>query len=156
MGCKASPHEPAILIKNTEPLYASCILLESRQPPWLKIARTTAIRREHPVSICAHWSSGSNRYHALIQKVILCIPCRNWALLALLKITSFLQFQIAHIKVYTPMQTRNLTCLFIPFNQFPNRFLIFVGGDMLKVKCTTPHSNFANVHLINKCSMDSC
>jgi hypothetical protein len=53
-----------------------------------------------------------------------------------LSITSFVKNNIipaipnCHIKAHTPMRTRNLTCLFTPFNEFPKRFLIFVGGGI--------------------------
>jgi hypothetical protein len=51
----------------------------------------------------------------------------------LLKIKSFQTFQTAHIKAHTPTQMRTLSFLATPFNQLPNKFVIFDGGGILKV-----------------------
>jgi hypothetical protein len=47
------------------------------------------------------------------------------------------QFQIAHIKAQTPTRIRSLIFFSIPFSHRPNKFLMLVGGGMLKVKPIT-------------------
>jgi hypothetical protein len=51
----------------------------------------------------------------------------------LLKIKSFQTFQTAQIKAHTPIQMQTLSFLATPFNQLPNKFVIFDGGGILKV-----------------------
>jgi hypothetical protein len=51
-----------------------------------------------------------------------------------------------------PYSNPFLGFLSIPLSHCPNKFLIFVGGGILKVKCTTCQTNLANGYQINKCS----
>jgi hypothetical protein len=57
--------------KYNEIIYASVSRLECSQPPWLKIAQTTAINRVQPVSIGCRYSTGSRSDHMWIDEAAL-------------------------------------------------------------------------------------
>jgi hypothetical protein len=111
--------------------------LECNQPPWLNIAQTIAIKRLHPISKGPRCSIGRRYDHRSIKEVALWITCRKFGLAHLLNTTSFRQFQIIQTKAQTPTQICSFVFLSIPFNQLPNRLVIFMGGSTLNVKCTT-------------------
>jgi hypothetical protein len=83
----------------------------------------TAIKRLQPVSI-------------YMSPLILreCIACKYSAQVPLLKITSLRQIQIAQRSAQTPTCIHAFVFLSMSFNQLPNKFFIFIGGGILKVK----------------------
>jgi hypothetical protein len=95
--------------------------LECNQPPWLNIVRTTTIKRLHPISKGPRCSTGRRYDHKWIT-------CRKFGLAHLLNTTSFRQFQIVQTKAQTPTRIRSFIFLSIPFNQLPNRLVIFRDG----------------------------
>jgi hypothetical protein len=53
------------------------------------------------------------------------------------KIVLFGQFHITQTKAETPMRILSFVLASIPFNQFSNRLVILVGGEIPKVAWTT-------------------
>jgi hypothetical protein len=91
----------------------------------------------HPISIARRSSAGCRKDHIWIQCVVRGITCKNDGKAVLLKIKSFLTFQIAHSKAHTPILIKPLSFLAIPFNQLPNMLLILEGGEIAKVIWTS-------------------
>jgi hypothetical protein len=84
------------------------------------------------------------------------ITCKKLKFFLLLKIISLRHLHIDQHKADTPMRIKTLDCLSTPFNQFPNIFVILVGGGRLLVKLTVRHISLAKGHDKNKCSTVSC
>jgi hypothetical protein len=124
-------------------LFKPCALLINNHNVITNVLTDTIRRNTTPHSIYREFMSSSQVVCYRITHTRNMIP------------TSFLQFQIAHTKVQTPIRILDSVFLSNPFNQFPNKNLILVGGGMLKVRCSTLHINFANVHLMNICSIVS-
>jgi hypothetical protein len=129
--------------------------LECNQPPWLNIARTTAIKRLHPISKGPCCSIGRRYDHRWINEAALWITYRKFGLAHLLNTTSLRQFQIVQTKAQTPTQIRSFVFLSIPFNQLPNKLVTFVGGGILKVKCTTLQTRRVKWQEMNRWSIVS-
>jgi hypothetical protein len=121
----------------------------------LNIARTTAIKRLHPVSKGSRCSTGRRYDHRWINEAALWITCRKFGLAHLLNTTSFRQFQIVQTKAQTPTWIRSFVFLSIPFNQLPNRLVMFMGGGILKVKCTTLQTRREKLQEMNRWSIVS-
>ena len=129
--------------------------LRCRHPNWQKIARTTAIIREHPESMGPLWLTGRRTDHAWTQKLALLTTCKKWGVWTLLKTKSFRQFHIAHKNADTPMRIYVLVRFSTPSSQLPNIFGILLGGEILYVKWIKRHIFFVDSHDKNKCSIDS-
>ena len=114
--------------------YTYWSLLVCNQPLWDKVARTTASKRLHPISISTRWSSVRRKDHIWIQYKALWTTCKKWEAPTLLKTISFLQIQIAQTKAQAPMRIRAFVFLSTPVSQFVNKLSILVGGEILKVK----------------------
>jgi hypothetical protein len=64
---------------------------------------------------------------------------------------SFQTCQITQIIAQTPTLMLAFSAFTIPFNQFPNRFEMLVGGVILKDICTILQIIFEKRHSIKRC-----
>jgi hypothetical protein len=134
---------------------ASSMRLDCNQPPWLNIARTTAIKRLHPVAKGSRCSTRSRYDQRWIKDAAPWITCRKFGLALLLKTTSLRQFQIVQTKAQTPTRIRSFVFLSILFNQLSKRLVILLGGGILKVKYTTLQTRREKWQEMNKWSIVS-
>jgi hypothetical protein len=80
------------------------------------------------------WSSEAKEPKICFQFVAIRIICYKIEAPGLLKIMLLWHFQTDQHKADTPVHMLALVILSMPFSQFPNMFLIFVGGEILLVK----------------------
>lgn len=126
-------------------------LLVCCHPYRLKIIRAAVSHRLHPIAKRSLNSGGVSNNHVRIKEVALYMTCKKLLNLLLLKIISFLLFQIAHNKAHDPI----LICLAIlsctPLSHVPNNMFILNGVLILKAIWIVRHKSLANGQSRKRC-----
>jgi hypothetical protein len=121
-----------IVTRHPADILATCC-----HPRRLNKSNATVFKRLHLETMSCRSSSGWRHDHIRILCEANGITWKKEDCLDLLKMISLRVFHISHNKAQAPTRICTLSCVLIPCNQFPNKFVILVGGVILNVIWTT-------------------